>query len=69
MSTPDFTLHKAERLGFLIGVLAKHKPAFFLRQKSNLEWEAGWGQIATAECANADTALDAIIALHAKCQP
>ena len=26
----------------LVRALAKHRPGFYLRQKSNYEWEAGW---------------------------
>lgn len=38
---------------------------FFLRHKSNYEWEAGWGIAAGLKTVRADTAIAALRALRA----
>ena len=42
-----------------------HSP-FFLRVKSNGEWEAGWGRAGGETTVRADTAIATLRALHAK---
>lgn len=45
---------------------AERNNRFFLRVKSNGEWEAGWGDAAGETTMRADTAIASLRALHTK---
>lgn len=45
---------------------AERNNRFFLRAKSNGEWEAGWGDAAGESSVRADTAIAALRVLHNK---
>ena len=51
------------RLARLIKWAAQRRASFFIRQKSNGEWEAGWGQASGEWTVRADTAIAAMRAL------
>lgn len=52
-----------EQIGKHARKLALHKGGFFVRQKSNGEWEAGYGQAAGENSVRADYLLPALQAL------
>ena len=45
---------------------AERDVGFFLRAKSNGEWEAGWGELAGPRTTRADTAIATLRNLYAK---
>jgi len=56
-------------IGQLILKFAKQAPGFFIRQKSNYEWEAGWGAAAGPDTERAGSPLAALRALKKKPPP
>lgn len=56
-----------ENIGHLVRVLAQYQPTFFLREKSNYEWEAGYGAASGPESVRADSPLAALQELAKRC--
>lgn len=52
-----------ENIGHLVRVLSQFRTEFFIREKSNLEWEAGFGRAAGEDSERAYSPLEAMQAL------